>query len=132
MIEQFAEQWRPTLTRIVGAIINGIATNKPSSVIEQIRILRRSCDDIEALLEDNSFWRRPKILASMIILRKHREAEFVPSREKRRTWTSWTTVLPSELNLKLMALLEEGNYRTKTDLLKDILTQAVDSVEIKE
>ena len=51
-LEGFSKDWEKTLNRIVKAIVSNLARNNSSGVKSQIDLLKQSCADLEALLED--------------------------------------------------------------------------------
>lgn len=51
-LEGFTMDWKKSLERTTKGILSGLACNNSSSVKTQVAILRRSCDDLDLLLED--------------------------------------------------------------------------------
>lgn len=53
-LEGHAVDWKKALERVTKAIISNLSTNNGSGVKSQVEILRKSCDNLDALVDDFS------------------------------------------------------------------------------
>ena len=51
-LEGFVKDWKRALEKIVKGILSGLASNNSKGVKAQVALLRKSCDDLDDLVED--------------------------------------------------------------------------------